>query len=148
MAFPTTVPGSKLLIEIGDGATPTEVFDQPCALNSKGINFTAAANEQNVPDCDDPDAAMWIARTVTTLSAEVAGSGILALESYEIWREWFASALFRNAHVKVDVPAPDGGYYSGRFILSNFNTTGNQGELSQVEVTMQSDGPVLWVASP
>jgi hypothetical protein len=45
-----------------------EVFASPCGLNSRSFNRTAATNETNVPDCDDPDAASWLERDVVSLS--------------------------------------------------------------------------------
>ena len=50
MAKPITLPYSKMLILIGDGATPTEVFEAPAAraiaksdktvVAKDGLNFT------------------------------------------------------------------------------------------------------------
>ena len=143
MARPTTMKGSQLLIELGDGGSP-EVFTAPCALNTKGINMSATANEQQVPDCDTPDDPMWIERMIQTLSAAIAGSGTLALESYDIWRDWFLSGLERNVRVRFNVSAPNGGHYIGAYVLTTFNTGGNQGELCTIEVEMQSDGEIAW----
>lgn len=146
MARPTTMKGSQLVLELGDGATP-EVFTAPCALNTKGINFTATANEQSVPDCDTPDDPLWIDRVIQTLSASITGSGILALESYATWRTWFLSGLARNVKVRFNVAAPNAGSYIGEYVLTTFNTTGNNGELATVEVEMQSSGEVEWQAA-
>lgn len=147
MARPTTMKGSEMIIELGDGASP-ETFVAPCALNTKGINFTGTANEANVPDCDDPDAPLWIERVISTLSASIAGAGTLAFESYDIWREWFLSGLERNIRVRFNVAAPNGGYYSTSAVLTTFNTTGNQGELATIDIEAQSDGEVVWNAAP
>lgn len=145
MARPTTLKGSKLLIQLGNGAGP-EVFTAPCALTTKGINFAAATNDQNVPDCDDPDAPTWTERVISALSAGVSGSGTLALESLETWREWFLSALEKNIRVKVDALAADGGgYFAMSAVLTSFNIGGNQGELATIEVEIQSNGEVTWV---
>lgn len=145
MSRPTTMKGSQLVIELGDGASPVEGFVAPCALNTKGINFTATPNEANVPDCDNPDAPLWPERTITTLSATITGAGTLAFESYDTWRAWFASGLERNVRVRFNVPDPNDGYYEGSFVLTTFNTTGNQGEFVTIDVEMQSDGEVVWV---
>lgn len=145
MAQPTTVNGSKLLIMLGDGNSP-ETFSAPCGLTTKGINFAASVNEFNVPDCADPDAPMWTERVVAALSAGVNGSGVMAMESYDEWRTWFLSGLPKNIHVSINEPlAVGGGYYSLRALLTGFNTTGNQGEKINLEVTIQSDGEVTWV---
>lgn len=145
MARPTTMKGSQLIVELGDGAEP-EVFTAPCALNTKGINFTGTVNEVSVPDCDAPDDPLWVERVINTLSGTVTGSGTLALESYDIWRDWFMSGVERNIRVRLNVPsASGGGYYETRAVLTTFNTTGNQGELATIEIEAQSSGEVVWV---
>lgn len=145
MAKPTTVNGSKLLIMLGDGQSP-ETFGSPCGLSTKGINFTASVNEFNVPDCADPDLPQWTERVVQALSAGVTGSGAFAVESHDDWREWFMSGVSKNIQVSINEPlAGGGGYYAMAAVLSAFNVTGNNGEKMQIEVTIQSDGPVSWV---
>lgn len=145
MARPTTIKGSKFLIELGDGASPEE-FDAPCALTTKGINFSAASNEFNVPDCDDPDAATWTERVISALSATIPASGTLALESLATWRDWFLSGLEKNIRVHiVDASNVQPGYFALSAVLSSFNLGANQGELATIEVGIDSNGEVTWV---
>lgn len=145
MAAPATLKGSKLLIQVGDGSSPEE-FTAPCGLTTKGINFSASANEFNVPDCADEDAAVWTERVISALSAGITGSGIMAMASLETWREWFLSAAEKNIRVKVDATAANnGGYFEMSSVLTTFNVTGNTGELCQVEIEAQSNGVVTWV---
>lgn len=149
MARPTTVKGSKFLIELSDDGSP-ETFDAPCALTTKGINFSASTNDFNVPDCDDPDAPTWTERVISALSAEVTGSGTLAVESLPTWREWFLSGLEKNIRVTlVDsagvFPSPaNPGSFEMSAVLTAFNLGANQGELATIEVSMQSNGEVTW----
>lgn len=139
MARPTTIKGSKFLIQIED--TPG-VYVAPCALTSKSIDFSAESNDFNVPDCDDPDAPTWTERVVSALSASVSGSGTLAMESLATWREWYRSGLEKNIRVKLDHAS--GGYFAMSAILTGFNLGGNQGELATIEVTIASNGEVTW----
>ncbi len=117
MAKPTTGAFSKLLILLGNGASP-EVFAAPCGLTSKGFEISATSGDIQVPDCDDPDAPAWTERVVKALSAGVSGSGIMAVESFDTWNDWALSGLAQNVRVKLDLPGL--GYYSGRFILTKF----------------------------
>ena len=145
MAKPTTLPSSKMLILLGDGADP-EVFTAPCGLTTKGFNNSAETNDVNVPDCDDPDAPYWVERTIVSLSSTVSGSGILAMDSFPKWREWFESGESRNLRIKMDeTSANNGGHYEGKFVLSTFNLTGEERSKVGVEVELQNDGQVLWV---
>ena len=146
MARPTTILGSKFLIQLGDGAEPTEVFVAPCALTSKGINFSAETNDFNVADCEDEDAAVWTERVVSALSAGVSGSGTLATESLDLWEDWFLSAAAKNIRVKIDTTLAKGGrHYAMSAVLTSFNITANTGELAQIEVEIASNGEVVSV---
>jgi predicted secreted protein len=147
MAKPTTMNGSHLLIMLGDGASP-ETFAAPCGLTAKGINFSAATNDFNVPDCDDPDAPSWTERVVSALSAGITGSGVLAMESKDEWQDWFLSGASKNIQVSLDESlANGGGYFSLAAVLTTFNITGNQGEKATLEVEIASDGEVTWTAA-
>jgi hypothetical protein len=144
MARPKTLKGSKVLIRLGDGASP-ENFVAPCALTTKGINLAAASNEFNVPDCDDPDAPTFTERVVSALSAGIAGSGTLAMDSLQTWREWFLSGQSKNIEVVFDEsPANGGGYFSLAAVLSTLNLGGNNGELATIETQLDSDGEITW----
>src|SRR4051812_21297671 len=145
MAKPTTINASKMLIKLGDGATPTEVFAAACGMTTKGINFTKDTNEVNVPDCDDPDAPAWKERAVIAMSAEISENGILDMGSLDMWQGLLESGVSGNVQVWLDVPVTDhGGHWDGKFLLTAFNVTAEQGNKVQAAITMQSDGPVIW----
>lgn len=141
MARPTTLRGSKMLVQIGDGGTP-EVFTAPCALSTKGFNRTASANEFNVPDCDDPDSPVWTERAKSALSAGITGSGTLAKESIDVWEDFLEAVDSRNVRVVIDYSVGPR-TYEGKYHLTNFSLTGEQDGLIQYEIELASDGPVL-----
>jgi predicted secreted protein len=145
MAKPTTLPFSKLLILIGDGASP-ETFAAPCGLTSKSFDLSATSNGIEVPDCDDPDAPAWTERVVKALSGTVSGSGILAAESFPIWQDWALGGQTKNARVQLDNAGL--GYYSGAFILSKFSLKASLGDKVQVDVTLESDGQITFTTVP
>jgi hypothetical protein len=142
MAQPTTIKGSKVTIQL-EG--PIGTWTAPCALSTKGIDFSADANEQNVPDCANPDLPTFTARVISTLSAAVSGAGILAMESLDEWRLWFDSGLEKNIRFKLDAPsAVNGGYYQMSAVLTAFSIGANIGELATVDVGIQSNGAWTW----
>lgn len=144
MAQPTTIRATKLLVQLGDGASP-EVFTAPCGLTTKGIDLTATTQDDEVQDCDDPDAPIWVARGIASLSAGISGSGTLAMESLETWRDWFLSGDPKNIRVKLDLPgASGGGYYAMSAVLTAFNQNGEGKGLVQASITIQSNGEVTW----
>lgn len=144
MTRPTTLAFGDFLILLGNGANP-EVFTAPCGLTSKGFNQSASTQESTVPDCDNPDAPAYTERDIDALSAEISGSGVLAMESAAIWQVWYDSGLPKNVQIKLDQTlANHGGYWSGAFVLTGFNITGERGAKVKVDLTMQSDGAFTW----
>ena len=142
MAKPTVIPGTKLLILVGDGASP-EVFAQPCGLTTTGFNLTAATNSTVIPDCDDPEAPAWEAKDITSLAGQATGSGVMAVESFDIWNDWYMSAEPRNCQIKLD--HADLGHWTGSFILSRCQFAGQRGNKVTVDITIDNNGAVAWV---
>lgn len=135
--------GVKLLIKVGDGASP-EVFETYCSINAeRGITFTAGANDQDVIDCSDPDAIAWVLREKTNLSASVTGSGMVNTPDVGDFYDWLVGADSKNCKVILDVPGVDGGViFSGKFHMTEFSITGNRGEKMQASVSLSSDGEI------
>jgi predicted secreted protein len=142
MAQPTVLSGTKLLILVGDGASP-EVFAQPCGLTTNGIDFSASTNTTLLPDCADPDLPAWEAKDVNGLSASVTGTGVMAVESFDIWNDWFQAAAAKNCQIKLD--SAELGYWAGSFILTGLKYSGTRGEKVTVDITLSNNGAVPWV---
>jgi len=140
--------GVKLLIKVGDGATP-EVFSTPCSINAeRGITFTAGVSDQDIPDCSNPDAIAWVVREKTNLSASITGSGVLDTEDAEFFFDWLKSEDPKNVKVIVDVPASAGGViFTGSFHLGEFSITGNRGEKMQASISLSSNGEITSAAN-
>ncbi|MDP1165608.1 phage tail tube protein, partial [Klebsiella pneumoniae] len=80
-------------------------------------------------------------RAVTATSAQVSGSGVLALESLDAWRAWWKSGASKNIRVEFNAPkALGGGHYEGPAVLVDltFNTQLNS-EGNRVQVSVQID---------
>ncbi|MBR0695948.1 phage tail tube protein [Bradyrhizobium lablabi] len=137
MSKASTLRFSQFLVEIGDGATP-EVFMAPCGLNSRSFNRTAATNETNVPDCDDPDAPSWLERDVVSLSSSIAGAGVVADEDFDKWNAWFEAASTRNIRIKLGTRG-----WIGPFKCTKLNVTGNRGSRVTFDVSLDSDGETV-----
>lgn len=141
MAKPTTKKFGDFIIQLELAESPG-VFAAPCGLTSKGFTQTANTNETNVPDCDEPDAPADVERDVISKSREISGEGVMAVESLEIWQEYFDSGDAKTCRV---YPAGlSGGYWEGDFILSSFGLTANLGEKVNISVTLVSDGAAPW----
>lgn len=143
MAAPTTLRGTKLLVKLGNGATP-EVFTAPCALATKAFNRSSSTNEFNVADCDDPDAPVWTERVKGAITAGVSGSGTLAKESLDMYEAFFEEVDPRNIQITIDY-AVGPRTYQGKFVMTTLNITGEQDGLIQVEIEFASSGEVAVV---
>jgi hypothetical protein len=130
----------------GDGASPEVFTKHDCGLTSKGFARSAKTSDTEVPDCDDPDAAVWTERNVTSLSGSVTGSGVLAVDSLSFWDDWFESGIAKNCRVVMDLPGGAAAYYEGRLVLTKHEVAGNlsDGKL-QVSIGLDTDGPMLRV---
>lgn len=145
MAQPTTVRPGKMRILLGDGGSP-EVFSAPCGLTTKAIRVSKDLSDVLIPDCDDPDAAGWLARDVTSLSIEITGEGLLAAESEALWMDATFSA--DPVNVKVEVEFTTGTRtLEGAFHVT-VSTNGQQGQRVSIDVSMQSDGIVSRTWTP
>ncbi len=145
MAPVNKMPGTKLLVQIGDGADP-EVFAHDCLINTdRGINFSADTNREVVPDCDDPDAPGWSTVSKDGLSATITGSGMLHTSSVADWFDWFDGADAKNVRVNLNVgAAAGGGYWAGAFKLTSFEVSGPGKNTATCSVTLESDGVITW----
>ncbi|MET3991674.1 phage tail tube protein [Bradyrhizobium sp. 215_C5_N1_1] len=138
MAKAQTLTFSKFLVSLGNGATP-EVFAAPCGLNSRSFNRTAATNETNVPDCDDPDAPSWLERDIVSLSASISGAGVVADEDFDTWNAWFESGDSKNVQIKLGTTRT----WTGPYKLTKLNITGQRGSRTTFDVTLDSDGETV-----
>lgn len=145
MAVPTVASGTKLLIKLGDGASP-EVFGEPCGLTTKNVTFSKTVNDLDLPDCADPDAISWVAREAQNRSMEISGDGVLDTTVLATWQDWFDSNDATNCQVAVNVATGvGGGHWAGAFHLTSLGIGGERGQKMTISVTMQSDGAVTWV---
>ncbi|WP_375414627.1 phage tail tube protein [uncultured Bradyrhizobium sp.] len=144
MAQPVVLRGTKLLILIGNGASP-EVFSQPCGLTTRSFDLSAATATTLIPDCDNPDAPSWESKDITGLSAAVSGSGVMAVGSFNVWNDWFMSGQAKNVQIKLDDAAL--GHWSGQFILSSLKFGGAQSGKVTADISLVNADAVTWVAA-
>ncbi len=142
MALPETVSWDEFVVMLGDGATP-ENFTAPCGMTSRGFNRTASTGETEVPDCDDETLPSVTFRTLNALSAEISGSGVLALGSLPLWENFYNAGVAVNAKVILDKTlAEGGGYWILPMLLTTFNITGKKGEQALLDITLTSAGAI------
>jgi hypothetical protein len=138
MTQATTYPFSKFLVKVGDGGSP-ETFTDPCGLTTKGFTRTANMNDTNIPDCDDPDLPTWLGREIVSYQASIAGSGVVANESRQIWEDWWNAGETRNVRIELNTVAA----WVMPAKLSELAMTAERGNKVQMTVAIVSDGAVI-----
>lgn len=150
MAAPLTLSFSNFRVYISDTDSPG-VYTAPCGFTQKSLVIDAETSDTNVPDCDSPEAAAWTERAVTALSATINGSGVMAMASLALWRNWALAATARTVRVEFnETGANGGGYYEGDAILQSLGhavTLGSDGGKVQLNVNMISTGAWTWTAA-
>jgi predicted secreted protein len=147
MAQAVNLTNAQFLVLLGNGATP-EVFTAPCAFISKSLALSKDMVDTVNPDCDSPDAAVWVDRQPSTLSAQIQGSGRLAAADLDDWRAFFTADAGKNCRVQYNVSgANNGGYFSGLFHLTSLTWSVERSGKVDIEVTMSSSGALTWTAA-
>jgi predicted secreted protein len=146
MAKPKTLQGQKLLVQLGDDATPTEAFTAVCGINEATVEFSASVQEANVHDCATPDDPAWVERDVDGLSCMISGAGLADTGTFEsVLFVWWSSGDPKNIRFKLDTTlANGGGYFSGSFVCTKLSLTGTRKQRSTFDIEMMSNGAVTW----
>ena len=150
MAQPVTAKFGKMLIELGDDATPT-VYAAPCGFTSKGVTISKNLQEVSIPDCDDPDAPTWVGRDVLSQSATITGDGVAAAESVPDWDDAAMSTDSVPMRVTIDFGAGSGKkVIQGKFHVVSEAYAAAQGGRVTLAINATSDGPItaVWTPTP
>lgn len=146
MAEPTTIKGGKVKVLLGNAATPI-VYAAPCGFSQRTVTLNKGLEEVNIPDCDDPDAVNWIGRDAVSLSMSIAGEGVVAEESVEVWIDAFEDVESVPAKVEWHFPTKVIAW-TGRMHVENFEAGAQDGRRVTGNVTLQSDGKMTRVVTP
>lgn len=139
------VKGNYVDVMYGDGASP-EVFTQLCGINSRGLNITYSnAFELEDWDCADPEAQAQTIREVGAQDWSITGSGLYNRSQMAALRGMLGTQ--QNWRFAIDEPTADSiddGYWEGPGNISSFEITGNNGEWTQVSLTISGNGLLSW----
>ncbi len=142
MATQPNFSGRRLIIRVGDGASP-EVFSIFCTFNGdRAIQFDAATTDEMDIDCDDPTAVGWMVSQVDSLSATISGAGRVKAVDVPEFFAWFSSGEPRNVEVEID--APNGGTFEGQALLTSWNVNGGETGSATADLSMRFTGPVTY----
>ena len=135
-------PGTKVLLKVGDGGTPTELFN-----SLAGQQDTEMSGEATTDDITDKDNAGWggtlnVLRNMTvTASGKAKWPDTTGLDALRT--AWEAGS---DVNCEVVLNAA-GSKYSGAFQVSSFNVSGSHAGATSYSVTLQNNGTVTYAAS-
>ena len=139
------IEGEKLLIKIGDGASP-EVFAHPCLINTtRDVSFTSNLTTTEVADCNDQSKPAKIVQKVKSVDFTLTGAGKIDKTSVLTYIQWWQSGLAKNAIVDQNTTGADGGWNgAGQLILKDFKITGARGDYQDCTLTFVPAAPFEW----
>jgi predicted secreted protein len=133
MSLPTTLKFSQMLILVGNGGAP-ETFAAPCGLTARNFEIASALNQFAVIGGN------WDEAEAGALSCKLSGSGVMAVESYDVWHDWAIGRL----PVNVQIQLSGVGTYAGAFVLNSLGLSGSRGSRVEIEAAMASAGAVVF----
>lgn len=146
MAFTTgRVKGNYSDILYGDGGDP-ETFTQLCGISTRGLQVSyASAFEAEDYDCTDPEAVAQTLRSVGAQDWSISGNGLYNRTQMAAIRALLGTT--QNFRFAMDEPAADSvddGYWQGGGFISTYEVQGNDGEYTQLSITITGTGILTW----
>jgi predicted secreted protein len=133
--------GETIVIAVGDGATPTELFVAPTLINTtRSIEFSTSVEEDDIVDLNNQSAPAQKVRRIKSTDFKIDGAGMIHQPDVFTWLSWSKSGAIKN--VKVTSPKFT---ITGPFVLSTFQITGDRLKSSECQITLQQAGAVTLV---
>lgn len=146
MAQPVTARFGKFVVRIATSDSPND-FRAPCGFTSKSLVMGKNLSEISLPDCDDPDLPIWLARDVQSNTASISGEGVLAATAVSDWLEFYESSVSFECQVEVEFSTGTL-TFEGYFHLESWTLGAEQGGRVTCNVSMQSDGEITGTWTP
>lgn len=146
MAKPTTARFGKFIVSLESADSPN-TFVAPCGFTSKSLVMGKNLSEVSIPDCNDPDAVIWLGRDVQSQTSSISGQGVLAAEAVPRWLAAYESN--GSIEVQIEVEFSTGTLlFQGFFHIESITFGAEQGGRVTIEVSMQSDGEIAGSWTP
>lgn len=148
MALAKTLKFAQQMLLLGDGTTPTELFEAPCGFEQLNMTVNIETNTTNVPDCTDPDLPSWLSSDEVSKQMVVGGSGVLDTDAMQVWRDWLMDGGEKNVRWFTDGSAANGGgYWQAPAILTTYEESGQRGQRWQINVGLTLNGKPTFTAA-
>ena len=137
--------GRALLVKIGDGASPTEVFSNLCGLNSKALTINNSSIDVTTPDCATPGGALWTETLNGLKNVTITGDGFFEDSASEARMNTVAMSADNKCNFTVTVPAF--GTYAGAFRIASLEFGGETEGGVTYSLSLERTGAVPFTAA-
>lgn len=140
MALVATAKGTQIQIRIDNGLTGTsQAYSHPCLINmDRGLQLQTSGQDEEIPDCADPDAMAWNLHTKTGITITASGAGKLNTSDVSTFWAWLISDTAKTT--KLDIYGTNGGVITIPMKLTDFSITGSRGKTAEASLTIKSHG--------
>lgn len=120
-----------------------------CGANAFEVTLTNNLGENTVLDCDDPlDVPAVVLRYLQTQDTSVTINGMLATQSFPVWRNWADTGALKNIKILLDEPAAQGGgFWVVPAYLTSLQLGKSNSETVTVAATITGAGQRVWTAA-
>lgn len=151
MATPVQmVWGEEYILELGNGATPTEVFARVALVNTNSdFTGTASTETAEVVDLDDLTLPATVVRRVNSVDTKIEAAGMVHAPAVQAMWDWFFSGKAKNMKFRLARTAANGGIvHAGSYVLTSFKTGGQHKSASECSMTFeQASAPKITAAA-
>lgn len=142
----TATRTTRLVIQLGDGATPTETFAHTCGANTFGVSLTNNLGEVSELDCTSPlDVPAAITRHLESQDTSATISGSVSTEAWPTWRAWADNGTAKNIRLTIDESAANnGGYWTLPAFLQSLELNKEGSGIVNFTATISGSGARVW----
>ena len=145
MATVNYVEFKDFTILVGDGAQPTEAFAPRCTINlERGFNISPNYQDTELPDCADDSLPASIFKALTSVSAEVSGSGVVENADVEFFTDWLLQNQTKNVRVVIGTSgAGNGKQFTFPAKIGQFDITASKNGVTNADISIVSNGAIV-----
>lgn len=135
-----------VIVKVGNGATPTEVFTAICGIEVANLTQTVNSTDRYRRDCAKPAAIPTRKLRVNSKQWDVSGSGVINVDEFDT----FDAALGVSKSYRLEFGKRDGtdageiiGHYAGPAVMTaaNINMGADEGTS---EITLAGEDEITW----
>jgi hypothetical protein len=142
MAAVPYVEFSNFTIAVGDGGGP-ETFTARCTMNlERGFTINPSYTDQEIPDCADDSLPSSIFRALSSVSAEISGSGVLDEQDAAFFADWLLAGSSKNVRVIVWSTSSVGSQFDFAAKVGSFNVTSSKNNVVNADLSLLSTGAI------